>query len=198
MGAQYTLQMCLRLSRFGCSMCVELCSGLKNRWTLPILAVRLTARAASLCSLLRLWKQRTHGRDKMHTSTSEEIRAAVHQVYGAMATQARSGCWGGTSYCGAAESTSRQLGYAGADSSHRSASRRSGIGAVATRGERLLDFWSGAGFDALLPARQVGPHWVCDRRGRDPRDSGRGCLPRVGRKALVPLPRAKRRLERST
>ena len=53
----------------------------------------------------------------MQTSRSDQIRAAVRQAYGAVATQERqSGCCGGGSSCyGPTGSSSRQLGYTDAD-----------------------------------------------------------------------------------
>lgn len=47
----------------------------------------------------------------MQTSTPDEIRAAVRQAYGAVATRQASSCCSGPGCCGAAASTSRQLGY---------------------------------------------------------------------------------------
>ena len=102
----------------------------------------------------------------MQTSTSEQIRATVREAYGAIATQKQqSGCCGtGASCCGPAGSSSRQLGYTEADLAAVPDGADLGLGcgnpqAIAglKTGERVLDLGSGAGFDAFLAARQVGP-----------------------------------------
>ena len=52
----------------------------------------------------------------MQTSSADEIHATVRQAYGGVATQEqRSGCCAGTSCCGPAGSSSRQLGYTDTD-----------------------------------------------------------------------------------
>ena len=101
----------------------------------------------------------------MDTSTSDNIRAAVRQAYGAVATQEQTGgCCGGTACCGPGESSSRRLGYTDEDLTSVPAGADLGLGcgnpqaiAALKRGERVLDLGSGAGFDAFLAARQVGP-----------------------------------------
>ena len=102
----------------------------------------------------------------MTTSTPDSIRAAVRQAYGAVATATHpaGGCCGGTSCCGSATSTSSRLGYAEADLKGLPDGADLGLGcgnpqaiAALKPGERVLDLGSGAGFDALLAARQVGP-----------------------------------------
>lgn len=101
----------------------------------------------------------------MDTSTSEDIRAAVRQAYGAVATQGQSAgcCGGGPACCGPSESTSR-LGYSEDELASAPAGADLGLGcgnpqaiAALKPGERVLDLGSGAGFDAFLAARQVGP-----------------------------------------
>jgi SAM-dependent methyltransferase len=100
----------------------------------------------------------------MQTSTSDQIRATVREAYGAIAEKQQSGCCGGSSCCGPAESSSRQLGYTEADLAAVPEGADLGLGcgnpqAIAglKPGERVLDLGSGAGFDVFLAARQVGP-----------------------------------------
>lgn len=102
----------------------------------------------------------------MQTSTSDQIRAVVRQAYGAVATEKRQSgcCGGGTSCCGPTDSSSRQLGYTDADLAAVPDGADLGLGcgnpqAIAglRPGERVLDLGSGAGFDAFLAAREVGP-----------------------------------------
>ena len=101
----------------------------------------------------------------MLTTTSEEIRAAVRQAYGAVATQeGQSGCYGGgSSCCGPTGSSSKQLGYTDADLAAVPEGADLGLGcgnpqliAGLRPGERVLDLGSGAGFDAFLAAHR----WV--------------------------------------
>jgi arsenite methyltransferase len=100
-------------------------------------------------------------------STPDEVRAHVRETYGAIASQpaAASGC-GGSSCCGptATPTDSRRLGYSDGDLASAPAGADLGLGcgnpqaiAALREGERVLDLGSGAGFDAFLAARQVGP-----------------------------------------
>lgn len=100
----------------------------------------------------------------MQTSRSDSIRAAVREAYGAVATDRRSGCCGGGSCGGAARRSSRRLGYSEAELAAAPEGADLGLGcgnpqaiAALAPGERVLDLGSGAGFDAFLAAKQVGP-----------------------------------------
>ena len=101
----------------------------------------------------------------MQTTTSDEIRAAVRQAYGAVATQpTRGGCCGGGSCGTPAGAGSSHLGYSAEELAAVPVGADLGLGcgnpqAIASLrpGERVLDLGSGAGFDAFLAARQVGP-----------------------------------------
>ena len=99
------------------------------------------------------------------TVDSEQVKAAVRETYGRIATEERSaGCCGSTGCCGpGAEPTSDALGYS--DEERRGAPEGADLGlgcgnpqaiAELKSGERVLDLGSGAGFDAFLAARQVG------------------------------------------
>ena len=96
---------------------------------------------------------------------SEQVRAAVRETYGRIATeQPSSGCCGTLGCCGAdAQTTSEALGYS--EEERRSVPDGADLGlgcgnpqaiAELTAGERVLDLGSGGGFDAFLAARQVG------------------------------------------
>lgn len=100
------------------------------------------------------------------TVESEQVKAAVRETYGRIATEQRSsGCCGASGCCGpGAESAADALGYS--DEERRSAPDGADLGlgcgnpqaiAELKSGERVLDLGSGAGFDAFLAARQVGP-----------------------------------------
>ena len=99
------------------------------------------------------------------TVDSEQVKAAVRETYGRIATEERSaGCCASTGCCGpGAEPTSDALGYS--DEERRGAPEGADLGlgcgnpqaiAELKSGERVLDLGSGAGFDAFLAARQVG------------------------------------------
>ncbi len=104
----------------------------------------------------------------MQTSTADQIRAAVREAYGAVASQQQQGgcCTGGggTSCCGPMGTASTRLGYTETDVASVPDGADLGLGcgnpqAIAglQPGERVLDLGSGGGFDAFLAARQVGP-----------------------------------------
>lgn len=99
------------------------------------------------------------------TANSEQVKAAVRETYGRIATEVRStGCCGSGGGCGAgAETTSEAIGYSGEERSSVPDGADLGLGcgnpqaiAELKKGERVLDLGSGAGFDAFLAARQVG------------------------------------------
>ena len=99
------------------------------------------------------------------TVDSEQVRAAVHEIYGRIAAeQPSSGCCGTPACCGlAAQPTSEALGYSEDERGSAPDGADLGLGcgnpqaiAELKAGERVLDLGSGAGFDAFLAARQVG------------------------------------------
>ncbi|MGD9904938.1 MAG: arsenite methyltransferase [Vicinamibacterales bacterium] len=101
----------------------------------------------------------------MRGSTPDQIRSAVRDAYGAVAAGTQTGCCGGGGCCGPdAESASLGLGYSPTDLASVPDGADLGLGcgnpqaiAALQPGERVLDLGSGAGFDAFLAARQVGP-----------------------------------------
>jgi SAM-dependent methyltransferase len=100
----------------------------------------------------------------MQTSTAEQIRETVRQAYGAIAAAEQGSCCSAPGCCGSGESPSRGLGYSAADVASVPDGADLGLGcgnpqaiAALKSGERVLDLGSGAGFDAFLAARQVGP-----------------------------------------
>jgi arsenite methyltransferase len=97
---------------------------------------------------------------------AEVVRDAVRKTYGEIATGDTShGCCGsGAACCGVPAQTSRALGYSDEDLANVPEGADLGLGcgnpqaiAALRPGERVLDLGSGAGFDAFLAARQVGP-----------------------------------------
>jgi SAM-dependent methyltransferase len=103
----------------------------------------------------------------MSESSAHVVKSAVRDTYGKIATGAASSCCGSTGCCSPGEeatSDSRLLGYSEADLASVPAGADLGLGcgnpqAIASlvAGERVLDLGSGAGFDAFLAARQIGP-----------------------------------------
>jgi arsenite methyltransferase len=96
---------------------------------------------------------------------SDTIRTAVRKTYGDIATgHTGSGCCGSGASCCGPSPTSHDLGYSDEERASAPAGADLGLGcgnpqaiAALKPGERVLDLGSGAGFDALLAARQVGP-----------------------------------------
>ena len=102
----------------------------------------------------------------MQTSAAEHIRDTVREAYGAIASRQQQGgcCVGGAGCCGPGGSASTRLGYTEADLAAVPDGADLGLGcgnpqaiAALAPGERVLDLGSGAGFDAFLAARRVGP-----------------------------------------
>jgi arsenite methyltransferase len=98
------------------------------------------------------------------TVDTEQIKAAVRETYGRIATEVRStGCCGSGGGCGTAQTTSKAIGYTDEERVAVPDGADLGLGcgnpqaiAELKSGERVLDLGSGAGFDAFLAARQVG------------------------------------------
>ena len=102
----------------------------------------------------------------MTSVDTETVKAAVRKTYGRIASaQHSSGCCGTSGCCGSGAQTSLSaLGYS--EDERQTAPEGSDLGlgcgnpqaiAELQAGERVLDLGSGAGFDAFLAARQVGP-----------------------------------------
>jgi SAM-dependent methyltransferase len=102
----------------------------------------------------------------MTSVDTETVKAAVRETYGRIASEQRTaGCCGTSGCCGpSGQPNSSALGYS--EDERQSAPDGSDLGlgggnpqaiAELQRGERVLDLGSGAGFDAFLAARQVGP-----------------------------------------
>ncbi|MBI1751135.1 MAG: arsenite methyltransferase [Acidobacteria bacterium] len=96
---------------------------------------------------------------------SQTIKAAVRKRYAGVVTQ-NQGCCGPISACGscAPEETSLQSGYADQDLQAVPEGANLGLGcgnpvalASLKPGETVLDLGSGAGFDAFLASKRVGP-----------------------------------------
>jgi SAM-dependent methyltransferase len=102
----------------------------------------------------------------MTSVDTETVKAAVRETYSRIASEQRTpGCCGTSGCCDPAEQpSSSALGYS--EDERQSVPEGSDLGlgcgnpqatAELQSGERVLDLGSGAGFDAFLAARQVGP-----------------------------------------
>ena len=101
------------------------------------------------------------------TSDTKDIRDTVREKYGALAEGKDCGCGCSTvavSCCGTSESTMNELGYSAEALAAIPEGANLGLGcgnplahAGVKPGETVLDLGSGAGIDAFLAAREVGP-----------------------------------------
>ncbi|NJD90716.1 MAG: arsenite methyltransferase [Geobacter sp.] len=105
----------------------------------------------------------------MKTQKQDQIRGAVREAYGKIATAEHSSCGcSASSCCGTADDTSatdisRNLGYSAAEMAAVPEGANLGLGcgnpqaiAALKPGETVLDLGSGGGFDCFLAARAVG------------------------------------------
>lgn len=101
----------------------------------------------------------------MPATSPDAVKDAVRKTYGAIAaTPTPSGCCAPGCCGGTAPTSSADIGYSEAERNAVPEGADLGLGcgnpqAIASLvpGERVLDLGSGAGFDAFLAARQVGP-----------------------------------------
>jgi SAM-dependent methyltransferase len=105
----------------------------------------------------------------MDATKQETIRQAVRTRYSQVAAGRSTGCCGGSSGCGCGgspvlERYTEALGYGKEDLAAVPEGANLGLGcgnpqtlAAIQPGETVLDLGAGAGFDAFLAARQVGP-----------------------------------------
>ena len=101
----------------------------------------------------------------MPATSPEAVKDAVRKTYGAIATTpSPSGCCAPGCCGGTTPTSSADIGYSDAERNAVPDGADLGLGcgnpqaiAALMAGERVLDLGSGAGFDAFLAARQVGP-----------------------------------------
>ena len=106
----------------------------------------------------------------MSTHEHDQVRQQVRAAYGAVARAESTGCCAPSTGCCApsdqdvAELLSRGIGYSAEETAAVPEGANLGLGcgnpqaiAALKPGETVLDLGSGAGFDAFLAARQVGP-----------------------------------------
>lgn len=103
----------------------------------------------------------------MSDAKSDQVREAVRTYYARTAKTGTSCCEGGASSCCGAKETDkigREIGYSDAELIAVPEGANLGLGcgnpgaiAALKPGETVLDLGSGAGFDCLLAAKQVGP-----------------------------------------
>jgi len=93
-----------------------------------------------------------------------EVKEMVRARYGGIAAKAGSSCCGASSVAPAADDKSRQMGYTAEELAAVPEGANLGLGcgnpqaiAAMKPGETVIDLGSGAGFDCLLAAKQVGP-----------------------------------------
>jgi len=96
--------------------------------------------------------------------TSAEVKRIVRQGYGRIARKSGSCCGGGQPCGGRPEAVSRKIGYRKKEMEAVPEGANLGLGcgnptalASLRKGETVLDLGSGAGFDAFLSAKRVGP-----------------------------------------
>jgi len=104
----------------------------------------------------------------MSTPDSETLKAAVRETYSQIALGKTAGCCSDIGCCGPTLGPRPEaIGYSNEDRQNVPEGADLGLGcgnpqaiAELRDGERVLDLGSGAGFDAFLAARQVGPNGV--------------------------------------
>lgn len=98
----------------------------------------------------------------MNTMDDEQVKEAVREHYGKVATLTEPGCAPGC--CGAGAQSSLRLGYSESDLASLPEGADLGLGcgnpqaiAALRAGDTVIDLGSGAGFDCFLAGKKVGP-----------------------------------------